>query len=355
MKKAIIAAMALLLGSCAFSAHKGEKMITGPGNKSILYSGRIDFSDPEAPRFDWPGINIGINFEGSSSCGVILRDEGRNDFNIIIDGKQAGVIETKAGEAEYSLASNLGKGPHAVLLTKRTETYDGVTVFNGFVLDKGAKLLPSPEKPKKKIEFIGDSLTVGFGVEGLSVKCDSERKYKNNYLSFAAVAARSLKAEYQIIAISGRGVVRNYGEKTELSPEPLPLYYDRTLMNDAKVKWDFRSWVPGIVVINLGTNDFSTEPKPPVDVFIKAYVKLIEQVRTNYPSADIFICVGPTQSEPFFESMKQVFAGVKDKHVHKVEMTPLKDGDHACDYHPNIKAAERMAGELVGEIKKIGF
>jgi hypothetical protein len=194
---------------------------------------------------------------------------------------------------------------------------------------------------------------VGYGVEGPGIKCDSERKYKNNYLAFSAVAARSLNAEYHITAISGRGVARNYGEKTELSPEPLPFYYDRTLMNEAGLKWDFRSWMPGIVVINLGTNDYATDPKPPKGIFIGAYKKLVEKARRNYPDAHIFICIGPQQSEPFFQYMKEVLAGIKDKKTHRVEMAMLKEDDYGCDRHPNVKAAGRMAEELVKRIKEV--
>jgi hypothetical protein len=45
--------------------------------------------------------------------------------------------------------------------------------------------------------------------------------------------------------------------------------------------------------------------------------------------------------------------GQKDKKIYRVAMKPLTEADWACDYHPNIKAAARMAGELVKEIKKV--
>lgn len=56
------------------------------------------------------------------------------------------------------------------------------------------------------------------------------------------------------------GVVRNYGEKTPTSPIPFPMIYKRTVANDANSTWNTAQWTPDVVVINLGTNDFSSQP-----------------------------------------------------------------------------------------------
>ena len=229
-----------------------------------------------------------------------------------------------------------------------------MAVFHGLLLDKGAKLLPPPERPVRKIEFIGDSITVGYGVEGPGITCPSEREFKNNWKAFSAVAARELKAEYQIIAISGRGVVKNYGEKINISAEPLPLYYDRTLQNDPAIKWDFKSWTPDAVVINLGTNDFSAQPVPEGGVFTKAYVDLIKRVRNNHPEAHVFICNGPAQLPPFNRYIVDVIDSFKkDKKIHRVDMQKMTEAELGCDWHPNEPAAQRLAGELTAEMKQV--
>lgn len=347
MKRLILILMAVLAGGMIMA---GESTILNADSKHITYSGRMDFTDPLAPRFDWPGVSISLNFEGQD-IGARIEDGG-NDYNIFIDGKLKGILSTEKDKRDYLLAKGLKKGKHSVMLTKRTEGYDGVAVFKGFALYPGGKPLAPTATLEKKILFIGDSLTVGYGVEGKSIKCDSERKYKNNYLAFSSVAARALNMEHHVVAISGRGVVRNYGEKTKSSKEPLPIYVDRMLMNDGILKWDYKSWVPDVVVINLGTNDFSTEPKPDKKVFTKAYLKLIKKVRAYYPKTGIFICDGPTQSEPFFECIADMKKSINDKNIHWVKMAPLTEKDWGCDYHPNIKAAKRMAAELVNEIKK---
>jgi lysophospholipase L1-like esterase len=199
--------------------------------------------------------------------------------------------------------------------------------------------------------FVGDSLSVGYGVEGKSIKCDSERKYKNNRLSFAAVTALELFADYHVIAVSGRGVVRNYNDPKQASDRPLPSYLDNTLYNDDSVKWNHASWVPDMIVVNLGTNDFSTEPKPGKKEFLKGYRDLTAKLRKLYPKAQIYCCTGPAQSEPFFIYMDEFFEKNKDKKLYRVNMSMMTEKDWGCDYHPNIKAAERMAGEFISRLQ----
>ncbi|MEI7542838.1 MAG: SGNH/GDSL hydrolase family protein [bacterium] len=345
----IILALLLTGGTQLLQTHFASLI---PANDvNITYSGRVDFSKSKVVRFDWPGILISVNFEGSY-IGASLTD-GNNDYNIFIDGKQTGVLVTKAGIDKYKLAEKLSAGKHSLILSRRTEGYQGLAVFNGLFLDKGAKLLPPPERPKRKMEFIGDSITVGFGVEGPGITCPSEREFKNNWKAFSAVSARNLNAEYQIIAISGRGVVKNYGEKTNVSAEPLPIYYDRTLQNDANIKWNFKEWIPDVVVINLGTNDYSAQPIPDEKVFVKAYAELIVKVRSNYPVARIFCCVGPVESQELNNSIIKVFELIKDNNVYRVDMAKLTEEELGCDWHPNEAAAKRLAQELVDKVKPV--
>lgn len=347
-----IIGLAVILAGCTQLIKAGSAELVPADHPGISYTGRVDFSDPKAVRFDWPGILISANFEGPY-IGAKITD-GNNDYNIFIDGKLAGVLVTKPGIKEYTLAENLSAGAHSLILSRRTEGYQGMAVFHGLLLDKGAKLLPPPERPARKIEFIGDSITVGYGVEGPGITCPSEREFKNNWKAFSAVAARELKAEYQMIAISGRGVVKNYGEKTNVSAEPLPFYYDRTLQNDPKLKWDFKSWTPDAVVINLGTNDFSAQPVPEQSVFVNAYIALIKRVKENHPQAHVFICVGPGQPAPFNRYIVEILdAFNKDKKIHRVDLANTTETELGCDWHPNEPAAQRLAGELTAEMKPV--
>ena len=73
---------------------------------------------------------------------------------------------------------------------------------------------------------------------------------------------------------------------------------------------DFTQWIPDYVVINLGTNDFSEPPIPSKEDFISKYFELLNRVRFYYLNALIFCISGPTQSEPFFTYMNEIFTKI---------------------------------------------
>lgn len=318
----------------------------------IQYSGRVDFSNPKAPRFDWPGVSISARFTGTR-CLVRLKDSN-NEYNIFIDGKFNSVLVAAAYQKVYPVAQGLADGEHTILLTKRTEGSYGLAIFEGFILDPGAKLLPSPEAFRRKIEWVGDSLTCGYGNEGKYPTCKNLRDHENNYLAFGPAASRMLKAEYHIIAISGKGMMRNYGDPRPLSPDPLPYYYERTCQGLPSSHWDFKQWVPDAVVVTLGSNDYSTEPHPRAEDYITAYKRFLSIIRSNYPQAHIF-CLSffgmpSVQIRSVVESMKN--SG--DENVHFLENNQQCAMDEfGCDYHPRVSVHERLARYLSVEMAKV--
>jgi hypothetical protein len=158
------------------------------------------------------------------------------------------------------------------------------------------------------------------------------------------------------VAYSGRGVVRNYGDANKTSPEPIPSLYDRTCCNDAAIKWDFNKWVPQAVVINLGTNDFSTQPYPDKMVFQTAYSELITQVKTHYPGVKVFCLCGPMIGEPCMSYINEVVAGLPDDgsvHFIKISQSLMTSADWGCDWHPNRSGQQKIADVIVPVIKSI--
>jgi lysophospholipase L1-like esterase len=336
----------ILLTFSLISANVQENVIT-PSDKIFNFYGRFYFADKNQVKFDWPGCAIEFVFKGTGF--KVFIDDGLNDFNIIIDKKLHKVIKTKPGQYIYIAANNLKNKEHLVLISKKTETFEKPSIFKGIILDKNSKILPPPKRPEHKIEFIGDSITVGYGNEARSIKCKNFKNYTNNYFSYSQITARELNAEANIIAISGKGVVRNYGEKNEISEKPMPYYYDKTLLTDEKIKWDFNKWQPDIVVICLGTNDFSTSPSPSKELFIKSYRKLISTVKKKNKKAKILIMGSPTSEEPLNSYLTEIAKKEKIKFVRQPK-TPVDL--LGCDWHPNIFAHQQISAILIKELKK---
>lgn len=315
------------------------------------------FAHPDSPDealFDWSGNYVSVRFQGTSRITAKLRlpDAIPQDqvFTFVVDGEpptkrlitvkhDAAGKPTLEPEENYVIDGLDPNKAHEVTIYKDTEAQKGSVVFKGFDLN-GGTMLP-PTRRQRRIEFIGDSITCGYGDEGQNATCPFETKIRDvtapapdthlpvvypvnvpltehQYLAFSAIAARELDADAVTTCFSGKGVYLNYKERFKTDPDdPNKWLYksdDHSLANrvpedDAKTTmsqywetrtvatdfqgnaWDFATEkpedVPQVVVISLGTNDFSRDTKEPASDPTK-------QEGDNVPDADM---VDPAQRE----------------------------------------------------------
>jgi len=131
---------------------------------SIQYIGRFDVTTPTAPAFDLSYSCISAKFQGTS-CSVKLGGTSKY-FDLYVDGVRTGSIKSANGGLEtLPVASGLADGVHTVALCRRDEASKGLNTFQGFVLDTGKALVAPDARPCRKLEFIGDSFTCGYGDE----------------------------------------------------------------------------------------------------------------------------------------------------------------------------------------------
>ncbi len=349
----------LQFSACSFFIAKPEPESSGiidADNPYIQYVGRFDFANPDSVVFDWAGVYICAKFTGTS-CAVRLKDS-TDEYAITVDNHAPRLLTIDSSDV-YTVASRLSDSiPHTIMIQKRTEPLVGKGAFMGFILDRGSRLLPPDSRPDRRIEFIGNSITSGFGVLGDSSNCNFSPQTEDAGMSYASQVARDLNADYHLISYSGRGVVRNYGDSNRTSVDPMPALYDRTCFFDSTLKWNFSSWVPQVVVINLGTNDYSTHPYPDSSVFEEGYRRLIDRVRSLYPGVTIFCVSGPMIGDPCTGFARDVVSQERksegrDKDVYFVEILRdiMNDHDWGCDMHPNIYGSMKMADVVVPVIR----
>ena len=331
-------------GSAGSGASAGES--TTP---ALHFVGRVDAADPANARFAWSGTGVVARFEGSE---VSVNLGGNQQFTVVVDDMVQPKLTATTGM--NALVSGLAMGEHTVELYRRTEASQGVATFMGF--DFGGGTLLAPPVPTRRIEVIGDSITCGYGDEGPDMNCSFSADTENHYLSYAALTARALSAELSTVAWSGKGVVCNYGDASDSCQNPLPTYYDRTLPDDAGSKWDFSRFVPDAVVVNLGTNDFSTDSDPTQEQFESAYRALLERLRAAYPNATILCTNGPMLSGNDLSTLMgyihNVITALGDEKVSSFDITPQDGSDgYGCDWHPSLARHEKMAATVTAAIK----
>jgi len=362
----------ILLGISTQYVCAQTKTLIPASDSNIVISGRTDRSDPNAVIFAFPGVSIKAKFEGTS-IDALLTEYGSgtstttNYFNVIIDGGTPTVLKMSSSQSVYSLASGLTDGVHTVELFKRTESNVGKIAFKGFTIDEGKKLRLPDALPKRKIEFIGNSITCGYG-NGVSTTSPDSYHFtsanENNYKAWGAVAARSLNAQYSCVAYSGRGLYRN---NTGATAGTLPLIYDETIADDASSSWNHYNYIPDVIVINLGTNDFSAEVssatyKVDSATFVKTYIDFITKLRGYYPNASFVCCVGTmmsdyypvggkhwTRIQYYVSSVRTYFNNNGDSKVYYLKLEP-QSSPYGEDWHPTEATDQIMANTLVSFI-----
>ena len=265
-------------------------------HQHLQYTGRVDFRDRRAPVLSWPGTSVAATFTGTSLAIVLDDQHGKNYYNVFLDGdtERPIILQLDKGKKRYLVANGLKPGAHRLLLTKRTEGEEGATVFLGLELDDKAVLQAPPARPGRRIEFFGDSITSGMGNEAPDDGEDHHGKDKNNYRSYAAIAARQLGAEAHFTSQGGIGIMISW------FPFTMPDFYDQlSAVGDNDSRWDFSRWTPDVVVVNLMQNDswligrdHKLQPEPDEAQRIAAYQAFVARVRSLYPKAYIVCALG---------------------------------------------------------------
>ena len=140
----------------------------------------------------------------------------------------------------------------------------------------------------------------------------------------------------------------------------MPPRFDRVLDTDSVKKWDFNQWIPDAVVINLGTNDYSTLPHPDKAVFKRQYELLIDKVLEVYGPIPVFCVVGPMTNEPCYSNVKEVVDDYNVIHTStKIYFAGIPNGllnntsDLGSDGHPSYRGQRKTASCLVPLIANV--
>jgi lysophospholipase L1-like esterase len=372
-KKAILSAALLGLVWCFASLLQAQPqgvttdslpVKVGPYDKNVQLVGRFDMSDKTGPRCAWTGSSFVIRFKGTAVNALLNHRGGqRNWFQVVVDDSVRGAFSVVNDTLRYRAIAGLKDTIHTLMLFKRTEASIGVVQLVGFELSKNGQLLDPPAPLKRRIEMVGNSITCGYGNEAANEKSRFTPETENGYLAYGAVAARTLNAEYRAIAWSGKGMCRNIDLSTT---ERMYELYERTLPADTASRWDFKTWVPDVVVINLGTNDFNKGNPTEAD-FIGAYRSFIQRARSRYPQAHIVCSVGSMMSDgwpkgnqaltttrDYLTRMVASFNKAGDQAVHYLEFDPQDSANGlGASYHPNLVTDRIMADKMVKSLRDI--
>ncbi|HEY0314609.1 MAG TPA: SGNH/GDSL hydrolase family protein [Allosphingosinicella sp.] len=330
MRIAAAALAFVLLGA----APAGLPLAVTPGGRVLV------IGDGQA-RFGWPGVYFEGRFRGTAVRVGVVSDT--DFFRVLIDGRERMVL--KRPQAPVTI-SGLSPGEHLLRIEKMTESQTGGGRLLAVETMEGGTPLPPP-RWKPQVEFIGDSYTVGYGNTSPTRKCTRAEVHDttDTQQAFGPVVAKRLGYDYRVIAYSGFGIVRNYNGNR--AGETMPLLYPRMLPDDpvhletARGRWRLKA-----IVINLGTNDFSTplhggeawgNANALHAAYRAGYTAFARRLMAAQPQARLVLMGGPT----FAADVEAVAKTLASPKVRTVRFDGLELG--SCDFHPSLKDHARLA------------
>lgn len=311
-------------------------------------------------RHQWPGVYFEAAFRGPR---VVLRfDDPINEWRASIDGAPPVTID-RPGKAGVTI-EGLAPGTHRIRLDKVTES-SAPARFGGFFVEPGNSLSAPPPR-RRQIEFIGDSSMAGYGARSDRIDCTQAqvRATTDTPDAFAALAAQHFGADYQVNAISGRGLIRNFGGTApqgtmeQLWPRRLPA---------EPAPYADPHWQPQIVMLKLQADfvGFRTDAHwPTLDALAADYAahygQLLARIHDRYPHA-VFVLwwfdtssAPPDQAEMPRKAEAQISAAARAAGARDLLFLPFPAGQFratACHGHYGLEAQRQVANWLIHSIE----
>ncbi len=262
-------------------------------------------------------------------------------------------------------------GRHSLRLVKLTENMRGKLLLGP--LETDGELSPAPAENRPLIEFVGDSITCGYGNEAPGRDEPFRPEEENGWMSYGPQAARRLGMEFSCLSVSGIAASRSRSGKFILAcPQMDELYpfTDRLMEKkggDTFSRWDFAGHPADIVLINLGTNDVNpirfTDSRAEGDEeeawFAERYRALLEEVRSlNGPECWIACTLGPLDYYLYDQIEKAVRSYQQktgDRRITAFKLTGvnLMTEGFGADGHPSMMTHTRLGKELAGRLQAL--
>lgn len=360
-----VAVFGLALASFVASPQAKENSMNNLSESSLakncIFNGRWDHQN-QFSRTSAPAAVIQFNAVAKS---IDFDLEGESRWILVEDSREVAAFVGGARKVQSVKVAGDGES-HRYRLVKISETNPGSVKVYGISLDGSGSFGSVPKQSGRRIEFIGDSFTVGFGDEGSGSDDPSLVFEKTNASkSYAYLLADGFKADFQVNAFSGRGMVRNYDN---IVPEwKVPRLYEFTVPGEApadlagklpeeSLKWDFGSFHPQVVVIFIGINDFQGNP-PYGDKkeFSKAYAELLQKLRKAHEGVKfLLVSTKIWPNDDLTPTVKAIYqselaAGHKD-----LEFVEVRTDNAGLLGHPDVHSQADLARTLRPFVAKLG-
>jgi len=346
-----------------------------PDSSHVKALGRTLFFDDQlilgysstGAEFNINAKRLDITITGDSNAKMTVDNGSAARIAVFVNGERKLDEMILSPTQSFTVFDDAQPTVGLVRILKISEASSSIAAISKITTDKQGTISPTAASPLK-IEFIGDSITCGYGVDDPDRNHHFKTSTEDNTKTYAYKTAQNLNADYSMVSVSGWGIISGYsGNGAKQAGSQLPKYYDRLAVSwtningvDPKaVRWDFSSFVPNIVVINLGTNDatYTKGDNTKIEEYKEAYIEFIKDIRSKNPGATIICSLGMMGQdlcnavEAVVKSYSELTGDTKITYL-KFANQSMSDGI-AADWHPSEKTHEKAASLLTSKIKSI--
>lgn len=311
-----------------------------------------------AVEFDLTASEASVTITGDSA--IEAEEKYRPRYAVFVDDELIEDDLMSTPEKEITLLKEKSQKTVRVKIIHLSEANNGAIGVKNINTVSSAKkpLVPVPAKDLS-IEFIGDSITCAYGVEGKSNYDPFMTSTENFMKSYAYLTAQKLNADYSAVSYSGHGIISGYTSSGDRETESLvPDYYTNIAkLSDYAKPWDFKSHHNDVVVINLGTNDDTYVGKDldtRSDEFTDAYVDFLNVVRKNNPDAYIICTVGTMGCDEMYPAIEKAVSEFKSKTDKNIMcyLSAVQNpaNGYGSDWHPSAVTQQMSAYVLADKI-----
>lgn len=357
---------------------ESEEMTTGPQTyaptaENVKLIGRTAENDgilwlalsASGIEFTFTGTKASVTLVGDNM--ISAGEEKQARFAVYINGERTMDEQIDMAEEVYEIYSSDAAQQTTIKLIKLSEAAESTFGIKDITVE-GGTIAPTAEK-ELKIEFIGDSITCGYGVDDEVKENHFKTSTEDATKAYAYKTAQILDADYSLVSYSGHGIISGYTSNDQkVTSQLVPDVYEKFaksygsyegIFNVSSVAWDFTKFQPDFVVINLGTNDASYcgADKERVLDYATNYAEFLKVVRKNNPDAHI-ICALGVMGDSLYTGVKmaveQYISETGDTKVSHLRLTP-QDGStgYAADWHPTAATHDIAAQEMADEIRRL--
>lgn len=316
-------------------------------------TGDMDLPPNEELIFAFPGIKLQFSTRGSYVAVEQISSTNETAWDIKIDDGAWKRLILPMGTFVIELPGNIDT-PHHITMVRRTEAWQGTNHVLRIV--SNAEFQAPPVPPKRKLLFIGDSITCGANSELSGADGISGEIISNARLSYGRILGDALDAQVHLVAYGGKGLVRDWQGLT--SEVTAPQYFERALPDDPNSVWDHSQYVPDAIGVCLGQNDFN-QGIPDRENWVGTYAKFLRRIRETAPKATIFVINSPMSRDDGPGSKGGALLSYLDE-ITRTASDPLfkranvshYPGVTPTDGHPSTASHAKIAAELLPAFTK---